>query len=300
MKTTPRPFRPVRILAFALAGVLALAAFIALRHVRAAHAVLHPARQALKPLGAATLAARTDVALRTRDGLTLRGWYVPSRNRAAVVVMHGFAENRTQMLFEAEALSRAGYGVLLFDSRGHGESDGELVTWGDREREDLRAAVDFVAARADVEPSRLGVLGFSMGGTTAMLGALEDARLKAVAAAGAYPSLVADTRYSYGRWGPLSVLPVLWTMRLSGVDVDAVDPMARLCELKGRPLLLINGDVDAYAPAFLQDALFQAACEPKAYWVVPGAHHGEYAAKAPAEYERRLRAFFDAALLGGP
>ncbi|RKH67114.1 alpha/beta hydrolase [Corallococcus llansteffanensis] len=291
--------RPARLAVLALLGVLAVAAVIAYRNVRTARAVLHPARQSVRPPADGTLATRTDVALRTRDGLTLKGWYVPSRNRAAVVVMHGFAENRTQMLFEAEALSRAGYGVLLFDSRGHGESDGDLVTWGDREREDLRAAVDFVSGRADVEPSRLGVLGFSMGGTTALLGALEDPRLKAVAAAGAYPSLEADTRYSYGKWGPLSVQPVLWTMRLSGVDVDAVDPMAHLCDLKGRPLLLINGDVDPYAPAFLQDALFQAACEPKEYWVVPGAHHGEYAKKAPAEYERHLRDFFDAALLGG-
>lgn len=290
---------PARLLAFALLGALAVVAVIALRNVRTARAVLHPARQSLKPLEAGVLAERADVALRTRDGLTLRGWYLPSRNRAAVAVMHGFAENRTQMLFEAEVLSRAGYGVLLFDSRGHGESEGDLVTWGDREREDLRAAVDFLSRRDDVDPSRLGVLGFSMGGTTAMLGALEDPRLKAVAAAGAYPSLEADTRYSYGKWGPLSVQPVLWTLRLSGVDVDAVDPMKRLCDLKGRPLLLINGDVDPYAPAFLQDALFQAACEPKSYWVVPGAHHGEYAKQAPEAYAHHLRDFFDAALLGG-
>ena len=295
----PTALRPARLVVLALLGVLAVAAVIASRNAWTARAMLHPARQPVTAPGDGALALRTDVVLRTRDGLTLKGWYVPSRNRAAVVVLHGFAENRTQMLFEAEALSRAGYGVLLFDSRGHGESDGDLVTWGDREREDLRAAVDFVSGRADVEPSRVGVLGFSMGGTTALLGALADPRLRAVAAAGAYPSLEADTRYSYGRWGPLSVQPVLWTMRLSGVDVDAVDPMAHLCDLKGRPLLLINGDVDPYAPAFLQDALFHAACEPRSYWVVPGASHGEYAKKAPAEYERRLRDFFDAALLGG-
>ncbi|RKG76943.1 alpha/beta fold hydrolase [Corallococcus sp. CA049B] len=291
--------RPARFIALALLGVLAVAAVIAYRNVRAARAVLHPARQPLRPVAQGMLPGRTDVVLRTRDGLTLRGWYLPSHNRAAVVVMHGFAENRTQMLFEAEVLSHAGYGVLLFDSRGHGESEGDLVTWGDREREDLRAAVDFLSHRDDVDPSRLGVLGFSMGGTTAMLEALDDERLQAVAAAGAYPSLEADTRYSYGKWGPLSVQPALWTLRLSGVDVDAVDPMKRLCDLKGRPLLLINGDVDAYAPAFLQDALFQAACEPKTYWVVPGAHHGEYAKKAPEEYARHLRDFFGAALLSG-
>ncbi|MFB1481926.1 alpha/beta hydrolase [Corallococcus sp. RDP092CA] len=298
MKNPIHP-RPARFIGLALLGVLAVVAVIAYRNVRTARAVLHPARQPLRPVAEGMLAERADVALRTRDGLTLRGWYLPSRNRAAVVVLHGFAENRTQMLFEAEVLARAGYGVLLFDSRGHGESEGDLVTWGDREREDLRAAVDFVSRRDDVEPSRLGALGFSMGGTTAMLEALEDPRLKAVAAAGAYPSLEADTRYSYGRWGPLSAVPALWALRLSGVDVDAVDPMRRLCDLKGRPLLLINGDVDEYAPAFLQDALFQAACEPKSYWVVPGAHHGEYAKRAPEEYARHLRDFFDAALLSG-
>ncbi|MBU8895070.1 alpha/beta hydrolase [Corallococcus sp. H22C18031201] len=259
---------------------------------------MHPARKAVsRPAPDADLPSLEDVTLRTSDGVALRGWYQSARNRAAVVLLHGFGENREQMLFEARALARAGYGVLLLDFRGHGESADALVTWGDRERLDLGAAVDFLAKRPDVEATRLGVLGFSMGGTVAMLGAEADPRLRAVAASGSYPSLTADAHYSYGRWGPLSTQPVLWTMRWAGVDVDAVDAVSHLCQLGGRPLLLINGDVDPYAPAFLQDTIFQAACEPKSYWVVPGAKHGEYAVKAPAEYAKHLRDFFDAALL---
>ncbi|MFP2907313.1 hypothetical protein ACLESD_20155 [Pyxidicoccus sp. 3LFB2] len=96
------------------------------------------------------------------------------------------------------------------------------------------------------------------------------------------------------RW---SAEPVLWTLRRAGVDVDAVRPIDGMCRLQGRPLLLINGDVDPDAPAKLQASLFRAACEPKALWVVPGAGHGEYAKVAPEEYARRLREHFDAVLL---
>lgn len=295
-----KPLRPPRLALAAVALVLlAGAAAIPYRNVRIAQSLMHPERKPVtRPEPAPELASLTDVTLRASDGVTLRGWYVPSRNRAAVVVMHGFAENRAQMLFEARALARAGFGVLLFDSRGHGESGGDLVTWGDRERLDLKAGLDYVAARPDVDPTRLGVFGFSMGGTVALLVAEEDARVRAVAAAGSYPSLEADARYSYGKWGPLSLQPVLWTMRQAGIDVEAVNPMDHLCKLNGRPLLLINGDADPYAPAFLQDRLFQAACEPKTYWVVPGAGHGEYARKAASEYEQRLRDFFGRELLG--
>ncbi|GEN08932.1 alpha/beta hydrolase [Myxococcus fulvus] len=266
---------------------------------RIGQGLLHPPHVPVtRPSATPELDAMRDVAFTNTDGLTLRGWYVPSNNRAAVVLVHGFADNRAQLLFEARALARAGYGVLLFDLRAHGESGGDRVTWGDRERRDVTAALDFVAARPDVDPARLGLFGFSMGGTTALLVAEHDARVKAVAAAGAYPALEADVYSGYGKWGALSAEPVLWTLRRAGVDVDAVRPIDGMCQLKGRPLLLVNGDVDPDAPAKLQASLFRAACEPKTLWVVEGAGHGEYARVAPEEYARRLREHFDRALLG--
>jgi dipeptidyl aminopeptidase/acylaminoacyl peptidase len=282
-----------------LVGVLAFAGYLFLHGYRIGQGLLHPPRVPVeRPAATGELAGLTDVAFTNADGLTLRGWYVPSRNRAAVVLVHGFADNRTQLLFEGRALARAGFGVLLFDLRAHGESDGDRVMWGDGERHDVTAALDFVSARPDVDPARVGLFGFSMGGTTSLLVASADARVKAVAAAGAYPALEADVYSGYGRWGALSAEPVLWTLRHAGVDVKAVRPIDGMCKLQGRPLLLINGDVDPDAPAKLQASLFRAACEPKALWVVQGAGHGQYAKVAPEEYERRLRQHFTQALLG--
>lgn len=284
-----------------LLGVFAAGGYLVLKGHRLGQGLLHPPREvAARPEATGELAGLEDVAFTTADGLTLRGWYVPSRSRAAVVLVHGFAGHRAQLLFEARALARAGHGVLLFDLRAHGESDGDRVTWGDSERRDVKAALDFVSARPDVDPARVGLFGFSMGGTTALLVASEDTRVKAVAAAGAYPALEADVYSGYGRWGALSAEPVLWTLRRAGVDVDAVRPIDGLCRLDGRPLLLVNSDVDPDAPAKLQASLFRAACEPKALWVVEGAGHGEYEKVAPEEYERRLRQHFGQALLGSP
>ncbi|WP_163997877.1 alpha/beta hydrolase [Pyxidicoccus caerfyrddinensis] len=296
MKTRLRPF--LLVLLVPLLGALAAGGYLAFHGYRIGQGLLHPPHvPAERPAATDELAGLSDVAFTTADGLTLRGWYVPSRNRAAVVLVHGFAGNRAQLLFEARALARAGFGVLAFDLRAHGKSDGDRVTWGDGERRDVTAALDFVSARPDVDPARVGLFGFSMGGTTALLVASADARVKAVAAAGAFPALEADVYSGYGRWGALSAEPVLWTLRHAGVDVKAVRPIDGMCRLQGRPLLLINGDVDPDAPAKLQASLFRAACEPKALWVVQGAGHGQYAKVAPEEYERRLRQHFTQALL---
>nr|WP_238539639.1 alpha/beta fold hydrolase [Corallococcus macrosporus] len=280
-----------------LCGVLAAAGYFGVSGQRIGQGLLHPRPiPVTRPPAEPALSALEDVAFTTADGVTLKGWYLPSRNRAAVVLVHGFADNRAQLLFEARTLAGAGYGVLLFDLRAHGESGGDAVTWGDRERHDVTAALDFVARRPDVDPLRLGLFGFSMGGTTSLLVASRDARVKAVAAAGAYPALEEDVYAGYGRWGALSAEPVLWTLRRAGVDVDAVRPIDGMCRLGGRPLLLVNGDVDPDAPARLQASLFQAACEPKSLWVVQGAGHGQYARVAPEEYARRLLRHFGAAL----
>ncbi|NOJ81538.1 alpha/beta hydrolase [Myxococcus xanthus] len=280
---------------------LAAAGYLVVNGHRIGQGLLHPPPiPVTRPPAEPALSPLEDVAFTTSDGVPLKGWYVPSRNRAAVVLVHGFADNRAQLLFEARTLAGAGYGVLLFDLRAHGESGGDTVTWGDRERRDVTAALDFISARPDVDPGRLGLFGFSMGGTTSLLVASEDARVKAVAAAGAYPALEADIYAGYGRWGAMSAEPVLWTLRRAGVTVDAVRPIDGMCRLGGRPLLLVNGDVDPDAPAKLQASLFQAACEPKSLWVVEGAGHGQYARVAPEEYARRLIQHFGAALQAPP
>ncbi len=121
-----------------------------------------------------------EIALRTSDGLSLRGWFAPGARRAAVILVHGGGGNRLQMLPEIRVLSRHDYGILAYDSRASGESDGDVVTWGDREQRDLMAAIDYVSARPEIDPARIAVLGFSIGGSTVAMTAARDRRPRAV------------------------------------------------------------------------------------------------------------------------
>ena len=97
-------------------------------------------------------AAHEDVSFETNDGLTLHGWYVPSRNGAAVIAFPG----RKGPQPHARMLARHGYGVLLFDRRGEGESDGDPTSWGWGNEKDLKAAIGFLQRRTDVDPARIG------------------------------------------------------------------------------------------------------------------------------------------------
>ena len=126
-------------------------------------------------------AAHENVTFTTSDGLRLHGWYVPSRNGAAVIAFPGRSgpQKHTRML------AANGYGVLLFDRRGEGESDGDpnLFGWGGYR--DILAAVDFLESRPDVEPGRIGGLGLSVGGEMMLETAARSDALDAVVSEGA-------------------------------------------------------------------------------------------------------------------
>ena len=116
-----------------------------------------------------------DVTCTTADGVRLSGWYVPSGNGAVVVALHGAGTTRSSVLAHAVVLARHGYGVLLFDARGHGRSGGRAMDFGWYGDVDVTAATDFVTAQPGVDPERIAVLGLSMGGEEALGAAARDA-----------------------------------------------------------------------------------------------------------------------------
>ncbi|HEX2785700.1 MAG TPA: alpha/beta fold hydrolase, partial [Ilumatobacteraceae bacterium] len=109
-----------------------------------------------------------DATFETTDGFVLTGWYVPSTNRSAIVLLHGASSTRTSVLDQAVVLARHGYGVLMFDARGHGRSDGRAMEFGWYGDRDVLAAIDYLQTRPDVDRDRLGVVGMSMGGEEAI------------------------------------------------------------------------------------------------------------------------------------
>ena len=100
------------------------------------------------------------VAFPASDGVRLAGWYVPSRNGAAVVLVHGGGGDRQGTVLHARMLAKAGYGVLLYDARGRGESAGHENAAGWQWDRDVRGAVSFLTSRGI---DHIGLLGLSTG-----------------------------------------------------------------------------------------------------------------------------------------
>lgn len=278
-----------------LVGVIAaLAALFVVFPMAFAIVATHKARS---PVVAADLGRPyQQVTFRTADGLRLAGWYVPSRNRAAVIVFPG----RSGPVRQARMLARRGYGVLLFDRRGEGESDGDLNLFGWNGEPDLRAAIAFLRRRPDVDAARIGGLGLSVGGELLLQTAAHDRGLRAVVSEGAGVRSLREHLHTPGvgrvqRWG------TNWVVQTAALAVlsDTAPPpdlAALLARIAPAPVLLIRA-ADGHADEVLNRVYLDRARNPKALWTLSrGGHTGALAAD-PATYELRVGGFFDAALL---
>ncbi len=151
-----RTWRYVRRMLLAVGGLAVL--YLLMLPLSVSYVFTHVARGFVPTPELGT--AYEDVSFTTSDGLELEGWYVPSKNRAAVIAFPG----RSGPQRPARMLARHGYGVLLFDRRGEGESEGDPNAFGWKGERDVRAAVAFLQSRPDVDPDRIGAIGLSVGG----------------------------------------------------------------------------------------------------------------------------------------
>ena len=234
-----------------------------------------------------------DVELHTSDGLTLQGTYVPSKNGAAVIVAFG----RKGSQRPARMLARHGYGVLIFDRRGEGESDGDPnpYAWDEGEL-DLIAAVDFLKRRPDVETGRIGGVGLSVGGETFLQAAAHSNDLRAVVSEGASARSGSELRSVSGSpWAPVVMNSVISAG--TAVFSDAAPPEHLIDQVDriapAAMFLIYSPAVDAGEERRFNTAYYRAAREPKAIWGVPGAGHVGALEARPREYEQRVVGFLD-------
>jgi dipeptidyl aminopeptidase/acylaminoacyl peptidase len=242
-----------------------------------------------------------EVAVESRTGATLSGRFFEGRTQAAIVLVHGYGGNQDEMLPVADELHGAGFSVFTYDQRGCGKSSGE-VTFGGREQDDLLSVVDYLASRPDVDRERIGAFGFSMGGSTTLLAAARDPRIKAVAADSAWsdvrrwlrPSVRAVFTRPRDRFNALSLK--LAEMR-TGIDLDDLRPVDVVGRLSPRPLLLIHGTADDVVVPSESERNYDAANDPKELHLVPDAAHGDTIAPGEASMDAKVREFFQRALV---
>lgn len=244
-----------------------------------------------------TYLAFREVTFLSRDGLTLFGRFLPSRNKATILLLHGLGQANHDMLLHAEFLASAGYGIFMIDLRAHGSSDGDTSTYGLREADDVAGAVDYLLTRIDVNGQKIGALGISLGAQAALRGALRTERLRALVLEGLNPSLLSDhggRPHSLVRWlnYPTNWLYYqLYHFMSGGKDAGVLEVIGRIAP---RPILLIaSGETDIY----FNRLFYQAANEPRELWELPDGEHGAAILKDSQTYIQRVVEFFNKALL---
>ena len=243
-----------------------------------------------------------DVTFPTRDGLTLSGWYIPSQNGAAIIAAHARNGNRTGMIYHADFLARHGYGVLLFDLRGHGESQGELWLYGWQGHLDILGAVAYLQNRPDVKPNRIGALGLSAGSEVVLHAAAVNDQIKAVVSDGADFRTLQDM-YLAADPATWAYAPgwLLYFSALTAISgVPSPPSLADLVpQIAPRPLLLIAAGTAKAEEIKFNRIYYAAAGEPKQLWELPDSTHIRGLFSHPEEYQDKVLTFFDHALLQG-
>jgi pimeloyl-ACP methyl ester carboxylesterase len=294
-KPSPVPRRA----AVALAVVAALLALTyGTISLLAAHSLTSPRVRAhvVAPTALGPSPARWSV--QTEDGLTLRGWYVradpPENNRSLVILLHGLWMNWDEVSGPASGLRARGYDVLVFDLRGHGESDPDRETMGRRERRDVRAALRW-AIEKGYTPEQIAWVGFSLGGSTLLMEAAENPEIRRAVIDSPFGDLpaVLSTQLSKHSGLPAAFNPGIlaaaqWAF---GVRTDDLVPIRSARRWGDRPLLILHGTADATVSVEQSEAIAQVVGPACTCVIVPGVDHVKAYQSNPQAYVDRIDHF---------
>ena len=243
-----------------------------------------------------------EVEFKSRCGdVLLDGWYLTGQVGAPVVVfVHGVGVTRTAcgMTRIAADLVGRGFGVLMFDLRGHGLSGGKRLSGGWHERMDVLGAYDYLRGRG-IAPENIGLIGLSMGAGAVALAAAEEPCVRAVALDSPYARaselIVQETsiKMHIPKWLAAVFRPCAEYLasRVFGIDVPAMAPVELVRDL-GYPVLIVHSVDDERIPVEHGRQVHGAAPEGSVLWEVAGVEHNEASTEYPAEYADRVAEYF--------
>jgi alpha-beta hydrolase superfamily lysophospholipase len=240
-----------------------------------------------------------DVELTASDGVRLSGWWLPRpESRRVIVGLAGHRSGKDSLLGIGSALWRAGSNVLIFDWRSRGASQVAQHSLAYYELRDAEAALEYALGR--VPGAQVGLIGYSMGASIAILLAASRPEVRAVVADSPFTGVAEVVADGVARYrlpaAPVTRLADALTRWKRGYAFGDVRPIDAVAALSPRPLLLIHGEADTVIPVSHAHAIYAAAGEPKQLWLFPGAAHcGGYFIDRPA-YAARVAALFEQAL----
>lgn len=233
-----------------------------------AGALLHPSR---RPLTMARPAEAQDFTF-SSGGLKLKGWLFTASGarRGTMVYLHGSADNRASGVYIAERFLARGFDALVYDSRAHGESEGNTCTYGYFEKHDLSRAIDGLHAQPIV------VVGVSLGAAVALQAAAEDSRIAAVVAVSSFSDLrtVAKERAPFIASSSNIEAAFKLAEEQAQFKVDEASPLRAAPRVRA-PVFLVHGQADVETPPTHSQRLFVALQGERRLLLVPGAGHND-------------------------
>lgn len=230
--------------------------------------ILHPIR---RPLSAAPPAGCQEVTFQG-EGVILKGWqgHADGPQKATLIYLHGVSDNRASASGVLDHFRRRGFDVVAYDSRAHGESSGEVATFGHFEKQDLRHVLD------TLRPGPIILVGSSLGAAVALQTAALDPRITAVAAAESFSDLrtVVTERAPFFFTAGAIEKSIRLAEQKGHFQIDTISPAAAARQIKV-PVLLIHGAADKDTPPEHSKRILDALQGPKRLILVPGAGHNE-------------------------
>jgi len=243
------------------------------------------------------------VRFKATDGVSLAGAFIPGTNRATIILLHGYGHSKTQLIPQAKLLHDAGFNTLLFDFRASGESGGEFITFGQEETRDLEGAVQYIHTRQDVDHNQIGLLGYSMGGSVAILKSGDLHEVRAIVVDSSYAEFRSLIEGNFREYlGRLPFFPfgslVLYIIKVrTGAYVEDVRPLKHLHTLQDIPLLFIHGTKDRTVPVWDAMRMHASTSGPAELMIVQGAGHKGTYVDGTERYSRKVISFFKTHLL---
>ncbi|ALA68807.1 alpha/beta hydrolase [Geobacillus stearothermophilus 10] len=229
----------------------------------------------------------------------LKGWIIPPKGTAKMTVIfaHGYGNNRVQenvpFLPLAKRLVDDGYRVILFDFRASGESEGDMITIGVKEKDDLLGVIDY-AKRHYREP--VALYGVSMGAATSILAAAEDNDVRGVIADSPFSDLESYLRANMPVWTHLPNVPFTYLIlaivpALADLDLGVSSPIHAVDRVAPRPILFIHSKDDRSIPYEESVKLYKTHPDAFQLWLTDKADHVKSFSLYGDQYVSRMLSF---------
>jgi len=245
-----------------------------------------------------------DLNLKTKQGYRLSCWFVrqPKQVRGTIIYLHGLGDCKIGGVPYARLFYGKGFNVFLYDSRRHGNSEGQYCTYGFHEKHDLSIAIDYLKSLTDIQIGKIGVIGTSMGAAVALQAAAIDHRIDAVVAEASFTDLRTimvdyQKRIIKLPWHFLRNLAMSRSQNLAGFKARFVSPIHAVRNVQ-KPILFIHGTDDTRIRAEYSRALYNNANQPKELLLIHKGDHTDLLNVGGSEYEQRIVEFFEKHLSG--